>query len=1184
MTSGFLPPGPGFCEIGAASTFSFLRGVSQPGEMVVAAQALGLGGLGLADRNSVAGVVRAYGQAQLVQMPFRAGTRLVFQDETPDFFAYPRDRAAWGRLCRLLTTGNLRAPKGECHLTLADLVEWGEGLSLALLAPEELGGDGQEAQEAERRLTQSLALLVTAFPKAVRLALAPCFDGGDRRRIERAEALAQRFKAPLLATNDALYHGTERRPLSDVVTAIREHVPLAQAGFRLARNAERRLKHEGEMLRLFRGHEGAIQEARRFFEEVEFDLASLRYDYPDEALGLSVSPAEELRRLAYEGAAWRYHPKPVPPAIFARIEKEMELIEKKKYEPYFLTVHRIVQAARDMKILCQGRGSAANSVVCYCIGVTEVHPDKAGLLFDRFISAERDEPPDIDIDFEHERRDEVIRWIYDFYGRDSAAIAATVITYRARSAAREVGKCFGLSEDALSALSGSVWGYSASDLGAAEAEAAGLSAGDRTTRHVLDFAHQLAGFPRHLSQHVGGFVLTRGRVDETVPVLNTGSKGRIIVEWDKDDLDTLGILKIDILALGMLSCLRRAFEMLNRFYPGEATGDGRAASLDTLPVEPPNAPVWRMTHRADTLGTFQIESRAQMTMLPKLRPNEFYDLVIQVAIVRPGPIQGNMVHPYLRRRMGLEKPDFPSEELREILERTCGVPLFQEQAMRIAMVAAGFTGAEADKLRRAMATFKRSGQVTHFKERMISGMIAKGYEADFAARCFSQIEGFGEYGFPESHAASFALLVYASAYIKCHFPDVFAASLLNSQPMGFYAPAQIVRDAREHGVEVRAVCVNRSRWDSALEPGRFDPRDMHPRHREMAGAIRTRHALRLGFRQVKGLGDADMKRLVEAREAGGPFRSLHDLRQRSGLSRRALERLADADAFQDMGLKRRAALWAVQGLDEPVEDLPLFALAKGPDLRPEAPAQLPDMPEGEEVVNDYRFLSLSLKAHPISFLRGHLSDLGIVQTAALDQVKPGRRVDVAGLVLIRQRPGSAKGVVFITVEDETGVANIVVWKTMFERFRSVVLGARFIRISGRIQRDHGVQHLVAERLEDLSPLLVHLSKGGLERTNTLQPADHVRKPLRYHGNERALQRPIPADVVEAASALGAVLSRADEFRRPQPEGRVNLHRTPREGRAMPDVPWEARLGERPGAVEDEARRTHAVLPKGRNFH
>ncbi|WP_062115399.1 error-prone DNA polymerase [Aureimonas sp. AU40] len=1170
---GLLAPGPGFCEIGAASTFSFLRGVSQPGEMVVAAKTLALGGLGLADRNTLAGVVRAYGQAELAEMPFRPGARLVFRDETPDLFAYPRDRAAWGRLCRLLTVGNLRAPKGECHLDLADLLEWGEGLNLALLAPDALGGDEAAGGEAERRLRAALNPLAHAFPGALRLALAPRLDGGDRRRLARAQILAKACRAPLLATNDAFYHGEDRRPLSDVVTGIREHVPLAQAGFRLARNGERRLKHEGEMLRLFRGFEGAIGEARRFFEELDFDLASLKYDYPDEALGLSVSPAEELRRLAREGAVRRYHPKPVPDSIWSRIETEMALIEKKKYEPYFLTVHRIVDAAREMKILCQGRGSAANSVVCYCLGVTEVHPDKAGLLFDRFISADRDEPPDIDIDFEHERRDDVIRWIYDFYGRDSAAIAATVITYRARSAAREVGQCFGLSEDALSALSGSVWGYSASDLGAREAEAAGLSAEDRTTRHVLDFARQLAGFPRHLSQHVGGFVLTRGRVDETVPVLNTGSKGRIIVEWDKDDLDTLGILKIDILALGMLSCLRRAFDMLNKLYPGEATGDGRPATLDTLPVEPKNGPVWKMTHRADTLGTFQIESRAQMSMLPKLKPNEFYDLVIQVAIVRPGPIQGDMVHPYLRRRMKLEDVTYPKEELRQILWRTEGVPLFQEQAMRIAMVAAGFTGAEADKLRRAMATFKRTGQVTHFKERMISGMVAKGYEPDFAARCFSQIEGFGEYGFPESHAASFALLVYASAFIKCHYPDVFAASLLNSQPMGFYAPSQIVRDAQEHGVEVRAVCVNRSSWDMTMEPARFDPRRIHPRHREMARDIRSRHAIRLGFRQVKGLGEGEMRRLGWVRDSTGPFRSLHDLRQRAGLSRRTLERLADADAFTDLGLTRREALWAVQGLDEPVEDLPLFAASRGADLRPEAPAALPDMPEGEEVVNDYRFLSLSLKAHPVSFLRGHLADLGIAQTVALEGVRPGRRVDVAGLVLIRQRPGSAKGVVFITVEDETGVANIVVWKHVFERFRSVVLGARFIRISGRLQRDHGVQHLVADRLEDLSPLLAHLSRSGLAKTNTLQPADHVRKPLRYHGNERALQRPISPEVVEAASALGAVLSRADEFRHPQPEGRVNLHRTPREGRLLPSAP-----------DGQDIREAHSVLPKGRNFH
>ncbi|RYE84397.1 MAG: error-prone DNA polymerase, partial [Hyphomicrobiales bacterium] len=671
---------------------------------------------------------------------------------------------------------------------------------------------------------------------------------------------------------------------------------------------------------------------------LQFDLKSLKYEYPDEALKLARTPAEELRHLAAIGARWRY-PRGVPQKVLDQIEHELAIIRTLQYEPYFLTVHRIVLAARKMRILCQGRGSAANSTVCYCLGITEVDPEITGLLFERFISPERDEPPDIDIDFEHERRDEIINWIYQEYGRDNAAIAATVITYRARSAAREVGKAFGLSDDAVSALSGSVWGYSSSDLGEREAAAAGLAATDATTANVLAFASELMGFPRHLSQHVGGFVLTRGRIDETVPILNTGAKGRTIVEWDKDDLDELKILKIDILALGMLSCLRRGFDLIKKHY-------GEAYTLATLPKEPPDGPTWKMTHRADTLGVFQIESRAQMTMLPKLKPNAFYDLVIEVAIVRPGPIQGDMVHPYLKRRMGLEKPVYESPELYEVLKRTLGVPLFQEQAMQIAIVAAGFTPGEADQLRRAMATFKRSGKLSTFRQKMIDGMVARDYTREFAERCFRQIEGFGEYGFPESHAASFALLVYASCWMKCHYPDVFAAALINAQPMGFYAPAQIVRDVRDHGIEVRAVDVNRSNWDCTLEEAPFDPAQLQRRHREMQDAIRSKHAVRLGFRQVKGLSEAEMARLVSIRAETGAYDSVRDLWLRSGLDRGAMERLADADAFAGLGLSRRDALWAAQALDTKgaAERLPLFESAAAQDLQKEPDAALPPMP------------------------------------------------------------------------------------------------------------------------------------------------------------------------------------------------------------------------------------------------
>ncbi|WP_185984279.1 error-prone DNA polymerase [Aureimonas mangrovi] len=1130
---GFFPARDGFCELGVASNFSFLRGASHPKELVVAAKLLGLGGIGLADRNTVAGVVRAYQQAREEAYAFRPGARLVFCDGTPDILAYPRDREGWGRLCRLLTLGNLRAQKGSCLLYLRDLLEWGDGLNLALIAPDALGAVGPAFETAQDLCRRSLAPLAERFEMRVRLAAAARHDGLDARRLSLAARIAGEEGAPLMATNDVFCHVEGRRPMQDVLTAIREHVPLDEAGFLLSRNAERHLKPLDEMAFLFRDHPDALDESSRFFLELSFDLKSLKYVYPEEKLRLGRTPAEELRHLAYQGAKARY-PEGVPNKVLGQIEYELKLIGKLEYEPYFITVQRIVEAARRMGILCQGRGSAANSTVCYCIGVTEVNPALADLLFERFISEDRAEPPDIDIDFEHERRAEIIEWIFEEYGRDSAALAATVISYRARSAAREVGKAFGLSEDAVAALSGSVWGYSSSDLGEREARAAGLAEADMTTRNVLDFCAEISGFPRHLSQHVGGFVLTRGRVDETVPILNSAMEGRTIVEWDKDDLEELEILKIDILALGMLSCLKRGFEMLEKHY-------GRRLSLASVPLEEKrherdeDGPTWKMTHRADTLGVFQIESRAQMSMLPKMRPKVFYDLVIQVAIVRPGPIQGNMVHPYLKRRMKLEPVTYPSEKLRRVLERTQGVPLFQEQAMQIAIVAAGFEPAEADRLRRAMATFKRSGEVGSFKTKMIEGMVANGYERDFAERCFSQIEGFGEYGFPESHAASFALLVYASCWLKCHYPDVFAAAILNAQPMGFYAPAQLVRDAREHGVEMRPVSVNDSHWDQTLEPADFQPSRIVARHREMAGAIKTRHAVRLGFRQVKGLPEAEMRRIAWIRETGTPFDSVRDLWLRTGASRRTVERLADADAFACLGLTRREALWAARALDEAgaAERLPLFDTADRKDLQSETEAVLPPMPLGEEVVNDYRFLSLTLRAHPLSFLRAELRRRSILTCAASAETPSGRRVSVSGLVLIRQRPGSAKGIIFITVEDETGIANVIVKPTVFERFRSQVLGARLMRVHGRVQSDRGVVHLLAETIEDLSPLLSRIAEGGLDGAQTLQPTDHVKSPLRAPTPPRGRPTVSPR-ITEAAAALGSALARADEVRRPGP--------------------------------------------------
>jgi len=1065
-----------FCELGLRSNFSFLEGASHPEELAVAAHRLGLAGIGLADRNTVAGVVRMYSAAKEAELPYSPGARLCFADATPDIAAYPRDRAAWGRLCRLLSLGNKRGGKANCQIYEADLIEWGEGLMLMVIAED----------RHMAALPDLLTRLKATFGDCLHLALAPRHDGADRRHFHYLAEIARQTGVRLMATNDALMHEADRKPLADVVTAIRAHVTVQAAGFRLAAHAERHLKTPDEMTRLLRRHPEAIANANAFFDSLKFSLKQLQHNYPDEACA-GETPAETLRRLAYEGADNRY-PDGVSDKISTQIEYELTLIRKLEYEPYFLTVWDIVRFARSEGILCQGRGSAANSTVCFCIGITEVDPALTDLLFERFISPERREPPDIDVDFEHERREEVIQYIYRKYGHEHAGIAATVTSYRARSAGREVAKAFGLSEDQQSALSGAVWGWSSEALDETEARAAGLDTADLTTRRVLDYASVLMGFPRHLSQHVGGFVITRDRLDEVVPTTPTAMEGRSQVEWDKDDLDALNILKIDVLALGMLTCIAKAFGLIRRHYQGELT-------LATIPKE--RYEVYDMICRADTLGVFQIESRAQMSMLPRLKPRQFYDLVIEVAIVRPGPIQGDMVHPYLRRRQGKEEVSFPKEELRAVLGRTLGVPLFQEQAMKIAIVAAGFEPAEADKLRRAMATFRRVGTIGTFQKKMVDGMVARGYEADFAARCFKQIEGFGEYGFPESHAASFALLVYASCWLKARHPDVFCAAILNSQPMGFYAPAQLVRDAREHGVEVREPDVNLSIWASDLQPARFDPARIHPRHRSMVDVIRTRFAVRLGFHQVKGLQEADMNHLTAMRGEG--YRSVRDLWLRSGLSRAVIERLADADCFRSMGLDRRAALWAVRALDEKsaAERLPLFENRGDDLLEHEAPVRLPVMSGGEHVIHDYRTQSMSLKAHPMSFLRADFARLGILPSMALDTTANGRRVTVAGLVLVRQRPGSAKGVIFMTIEDETGIANAIVWPTVFDQYRRVVMGARLVSVRGRLQKADGVTHIVAEHVEDLTEHLAKLSEDG-RGLDTLANADEVKHPVAEH--------------------------------------------------------------------------------------
>ncbi|TPM27894.1 error-prone DNA polymerase [Mesorhizobium sp. B2-3-4] len=1073
-----------YAEFGIQSNFSFLRGASKPEELVVAAKLMGFSAIGLADRNTVAGVVRAWQQAKVEKLAYHPGCRLVFGDGTPDILAYPRDRAGWGHLCRMLTQANLRdeTEKGATLLRRDDLLEWGDLMSLAVLPDLATGA---------RISLAVLRQLEDRFGSALRLAVSPCYAGNDRFRIEQAAALAESTGLALMATNDVLYHTAERRPLQDVLTAIRLNTPVAEVGLELTANAERHLKPPLEMARLFRRHPQALAETLRFGEELTFSLGDLQYNYPDEPTESGLGPQAELERLAREGADRRF-PAGVPASVMQRIREELALIERLNYARYFLTVHDIIKFARSEGILCQGRGSAANSIICFCIGITEVGPDKIDTLFERFISEERNEPPDIDVDFEHERREEVMQYIYTKYSSKRTALAAAVISYRGRSALREVSKAMGLSEDVRASLSGSIWGWSTSELGEKEARAGGLDRSDPVSQHVMERANEIMGFPRHLSQHVGGFVITRDRLDEIVPIVKTAMDARKMVEWDKDDLDAVKILKVDILALGMLTCLQRAFTLLTQHYPKARDEYGRPLTLDTIAKE--DARVYAMICRADTLGVFQIESRAQMSMLPRLQPKSFYDLVIEVAIVRPGPIQGDMVHPYLRRRQGKEKAEYPKPELEKILGKTLGVPLFQEQAMKIAIVAGGFRPGEADELRRAMATFKRTGTIGNYRQRMIDGMTARGYTKEFAERCFKQIEGFGEYGFPESHAASFALLVYASCWFKTFYPDVFCAAILNSQPMGFYQPAQLVRDARDHGVDIRAVDVNFSVWDCTLEKAPFDPARILPRHAEMRGVIETSHAVRLGFRQIKGLSQERMAAFVARR--GSAYQTVRDVWLRSGLDVDEIERLAQADAFRSIGLDRRAALWEVRALDarSAAEKLPLFdqPALRLRELEPET--KLPTMPLGEHVIHDYRSLGLSLKAHPVAFLRERLDRAGVIPNASLPSVRDGRRVSVAGLVLVRQRPGKGNAI-FLTLEDDKAVANVIFWERTFARFRPIVMGARFVKVSGKLQSESGVIHIVAEKIEDLTPwLTVLLEKVSAAAPAVIEPSDRSRQP------------------------------------------------------------------------------------------
>jgi error-prone DNA polymerase len=1043
---------PAYAELQAATNFSFLRGASHPPELVLAAAALGHAAIAVTDRNTLAGVVRAHAAAKEIGIRFVVGARLDLQD-APSLLVYPTDRAAYGRLSRLLTVGKRRAPKGQCHLMLGDVLAHAEGQIVAALPPEEA------PQAAFEVFLQTLA---EAFPRRAYLAAQCLYGGDDARRLAQLHDFAERCGTPLVATNDVHYHEPARRPLQDVLTCIREHCTIDAAGWRLLANAERHLKPPEEMARLFADHPEAIARTLEIVERCRFSLDELRYEYPDELTRDGRTPQEELTVLAWEGARRRY-PAGAPDRVKDTIRRELDLIETLNYAPYFLTVHDIVEFARGQGILCQGRGSAANSAVCYCLGITAVDPTHHDLLFERFVSAARNEPPDIDVDFEHERREEVIQYIYEKYGRDRAGLAATVICYRGRSAVRDVGKAMGLSLDTVGALAAQLWGWSDRSVAEAQARELGLDPSERRLARTLELTRQLIGFPRHLSQHVGGFVMTRGRLDELAPIENAAMAGRTVIEWDKDDIDALGILKVDVLALGMLTCLAKGFALIKRHY-------GRDFDLATVPDDD-NA-VYDMLCRADSIGVFQVESRAQMSMLPRLKPKCFYDLVIEVAIVRPGPIQGDMVHPYLRRRSGDEPVTYPSDELRQVLGKTLGVPLFQEQAMRIAIVAAGFAPDEADRLRRAMATFRHTGTIHTFREKFIQGMRDRGYDAAFAERCFNQIEGFGEYGFPESHAASFALLAYVSAWMKCHYPAAFACALLNSQPMGFYAPAQIVRDARDHGVSVLPVDVNCSEWDCTLAP--------------TPGG----YALRLGFRQIAGFARDEAKKLAAAR--GNGYADPLALWRKGKPGAPALETLARADAFRSMGLDRREALWAVKGL--PSQPLPLFVAAGEEEQGGEPAAALPAMRIGEHVAEDYRALHLSLKKHPMALLRGMMDRASYLPSARLAGIENDTRVKVAGLVLVRQRPGTASGVIFATLEDETGVANIIIWPKTFERYRKTVLTSSLLGVEGTMQRQGIVIHVIAHRLVDLSRRLRELADSSGEMSAPLARADEVKRP------------------------------------------------------------------------------------------
>ena len=1079
-----------YAELQVTTNYSFLRGASHADELFSQATKLGINALGVVDRHSLAGIVKAHLAAKDSGVRLVAGCRLDLTDGTA-ILVYPRDRAAYGRLCRLLTLGKSRAGKGACTLTWEDLVSFGEGL-IAVLIPD----------QADTTLQARLERLRSDFTDRSYMAFTLRRRPNDAIRLQALSELAATTRIPTIITNDVLYHIPERRILQDVLTCIREKCTIDKLGFKRERFADRWLKSPAEMSRLFLQYPGAIARTQEIVERCKFSLDELRYQYPAEIEEHGLSTQATLEKLTWQGATRRY-PEGVPDTVGKQLRHELQLIRELEYAPYFLTVHNIVRYARKQGILCQGRGSAANSAVCFVLGITSIDPERNDLLFERFVSQERREPPDIDVDFEHERREEVIQWIYQTYGLERAALTATVIRYRSRGAVRDVGKALGLPEDVTKLLASQVWGWSTEGVTKSHANELNLNLADRRLRLTLELTRELIGFPRHLSQHPGGFVLTQDRLDELVPIEPARMPDRQIIEWDKDDIDILRFMKVDVLGLGMLGCMRRSFDLLS---------EHKGVDVDLATIPPEDPATYAMIRKADTIGTFQIESRAQMSMLPRLKPKTFYDLVIEVAIVRPGPIQGDMVHPYLRRREGKESVCYPTPELEQVLGKTLGVPLFQEQAMRVAIVCADFSPSEADQLRRAMATFRSAGSVTKFYDKLVGGMVKRGYDRDFAERTFRQLEGFGSYGFPESHAASFALIAYASSWMKCHHPDVFCCALLNAQPMGFYAPAQIMRDAIVHGVEIRSIDINKSRWDCALEP-----------------ASEGRHAVRLGFRMVRGLKNAHAARVVTAR-GDLPYDSIDEIWHRAQVPITSLKSLAKADAYREtLGLDRRQALWNISALSD--TPLPLFAAADAreghhsPEIV-EPTIALQAMTAGREVVEDYGSVGFTLRPHPVSFLREDLARRNISCASTLLTIHDGASIDVAGLVLVRQRPGSANGVMFMTIEDETAAANIIVWPSLFEKQRRLVLSARMLTCRGRVQREGDVIHIIAERLIDLSYLLsgiaerdqilsLPLGRGDEARTGGGSDVRHVKMLgpksrdiyIQDHGSREVLKQP-----------------------------------------------------------------------------